>query len=62
MFSCISEKPGPEVAVKDFTPAAEAPSTAATEASSSSIWMKVPPTWGRRSALCSAISVEGVMG
>ena len=45
-----------------FTPAADAPSTAAMEASSSSICRKCPPTCGRRSALCSAISVDGVMG
>ena len=45
-----------------LTPAAEAPSTAAMEEISSSIWMKWPPTWGSRRALCSAISVDGVMG
>ena len=62
MFSCISEKPGPEVAVMAFIPAAEAPRIAATEEISSSIWMNLPPSCGRRSAQPSAISVEGVMG
>jgi len=38
-FSCISEKPGPLVAVNDLAPASEAPMTAAMEAISSSIWM-----------------------
>jgi hypothetical protein len=62
MFSCIREKPGPEVAVMLLTPAAEAPMTAAMEPSSSSIWMKCPPTWGSLPAQPSAISVDGVMG
>ena len=62
MFSCMSEKPGPEVAVSALAPASEAPMTAAMEAISSSIWMKWPPTAGRRRARTSAISVEGVMG
>jgi hypothetical protein len=37
MFSIISENPGPEVLVIAFTPPQLAPSTAAMEASSSSI-------------------------
>ena len=37
MFSCISEKPGPLVAVMAFTPAAEAPMMAAMLEISSSI-------------------------
>ena len=45
-----------------FMPAAEAPRTAAIDASSSSIWMNLPPTCGSRTALPSAISVEGVIG
>ena len=61
-FSCISENPGPLVAVMDFTPATEAPTIAPMLAISSSIWMKRPPNWGRRAAISSAISVEGVIG
>ena len=61
-FSCISEKPGPLVAVMALTPASEAPMTAPMEAISSSIWMKVPPTAGRRQDMTSLISVAGVMG
>ena len=62
MLSCMSEKPGPEVAVSALAPASEAPITAPIEAISSSIWMKWPSTWGRRRDSTSAISVEGVMG
>ena len=61
-FSCLSEKPGPEVAVMARAPPMEAPVTAAMEAISSSIWMKTPPTLGSSRAMCSAISEEGVMG
>jgi hypothetical protein len=61
-FSCISENPGPEVAVIDLTPAALAPMTAPIDAISSSIWMNRPPTWGSRSDRTSAISVDGVIG
>jgi hypothetical protein len=61
-FSCISEKPGPLVAVIDFTPAREAPITAPRLAISSSIWMNVPSTCGSLTESCSAISVAGVMG
>jgi len=61
-LSIIRLKPGPEVAVIARAPAAEAPSTAMMLAISSSIWMKTPPTSGRRWAMRSAISVEGVMG
>jgi len=62
IISCIRLKPGPDVAVSAFLPASEAPQTAAMLAISSSIWMKVPPTWGRRLASTSAISVDGVIG
>ena len=47
MLSCMSEKPGPEVAVSALVPASEAPITAPIEAISSSIWMKWPPTCGQ---------------
>ena len=39
MFSCISEKPGPLVAVKALAPASDAPMIAAMLAISSSICM-----------------------
>ena len=62
MCSCISEKPGPLVAVIARAPPATAPITAAREAISSSIWMKTPPSAGSRRAISSAISEEGVIG
>jgi hypothetical protein len=62
MFSCINEKPGPDVAVSALTPASDAPMTALIEAISSSICMKWPPTWGMRRDSTSAISVDGVIG
>jgi len=62
MFSCMREKPGPLVAVMALSPPMEAPMTAAMLAISSSIWMNLPPSWGRRRERISAISVEGVMG
>jgi hypothetical protein len=61
-FSCMRENPGPLVAVIDLTPAREAPITAPKLAISSSIWMKVPFTWGSRIDKISEISVAGVMG
>ena len=61
-ISCFKEKPGPLVAVMDFLPPMEAPMAAPKPAISSSVCMNLPPTWGRRVANCSAISVEGVMG
>ncbi len=62
IISCISEKPGPDVAVSALVPASDAPQTAAMLAISSSIWMNRPPTSGRRLASVSAISVDGVIG
>jgi predicted secreted protein len=61
-FSCIKENPGPLVAVIDFTPAREAPITAPRLAISSSIWIKVPATWGSLTDRISEISVAGVIG
>jgi len=58
----MRENPGPEVDVMDFLPPHEAPRMAAMELISSSIWMKMPSTWGMRTAIRSAISVAGVMG
>ena len=61
-FSCMSEKPGPLVAVILFTPAREAPTTAPMLAISSSIWIKVPSTSGSRDDMRSMISEAGVIG
>jgi hypothetical protein len=61
-FSCMRENPGPLVAVIAFTPAREAPITAPKLAISSSIWMKVPSTWGIFTDNISEISVAGVIG
>ena len=60
--SCISEKPGLDVADIAFAPAHAAPSRALADPISSSIWTKRPPTSGRRRAACSMISVAGVIG
>jgi len=62
MCSIMSEKPGPDVTVNALAPAQTAPAIAIEAASSSSIWMKTPPTVGMRAAKRSTISVDGVMG
>ena len=62
IISCFRENPGPLVAVMAFTPPKEAPMTVPIPAISSSVCMNFPPTSGRRFAIPSAISVEGVMG
>jgi hypothetical protein len=62
MFSIMSEKPGPLVAVIARAPVHEAPMIAAMLAISSSIWTKIPFFFGNFSAICSATSVEGVIG
>ena len=61
-FSCMREKPGPDVAVIDLTPASDAPMIAPMLAISSSIWMNVPPSAGSLTESISDISVAGVMG
>ena len=60
--SCMRLKPGPLVAVIARRPASDAPSTAPSDAISSSIWTNTPPRLGSAAAICSAISDEGVMG
>src|ERR1035437_3968855 len=60
--SIISENPGPEVTVKALAPAQTAPWMAMEAASSSSIWMKMPPRVGILAAKRSTTSVDGVMG
>ena len=62
MASCLSEKPGPLVAVMTLWPVSEAPMMAHIEAISSSIWMNLPPFSGSFAASSSAISVDGVIG
>ncbi len=62
MFSIIRLKPGPLVTVMVLVPVQAPPTTAAMLASSSSIWMKVPPIIGKRREMRSTTSVEGVMG
>jgi len=61
-FSCMSENPGPLVAVMALAPAREAPTTAPRLAISSSIWIKVPPLAGSFQDISSLISVAGVIG
>ena len=62
MPSCMSENPGPDVAVRARAPAHAAPMTAAREAISSSICITAHPSRGSRAAMASATSVAGVMG
>src|SRR5450759_342887 len=62
IFSCLSENPGPLVAVMALTPPIEAPITAAIEAISSSICTNTPSTSGNWRASRSAISDDGVIG
>jgi hypothetical protein len=62
MCSIMSEKPVPYVTVKAFAPPHTAPCNVMEAASSSSIWMKVPPTVGTRAAKRSTTSVEALMG
>jgi hypothetical protein len=62
MFSIIKEKPGPLVAVIARAPVQDAPITDAMPAISSSIWINTPFFLGSFAAICSATSVEGVIG
>ena len=62
IISIISERPGPDVAVMDFTPAKDAPMMAPIAASSSSVWTTEPPARGSHSARKCRISEEGVIG
>src|SRR5271157_849078 len=59
MCSCISENPGPLVAVIAFLPANEAPITAAKDAISSSIWINRPPASGSKRAAAAIQPVGG---
>src|SRR5579872_4446160 len=62
MCSIMSENPGPDVTVNALAPPQTAPWMAIEAASSSSIWMKTPPTVGTRAANRSTTSVDGVIG
>ena len=62
MASCMSEKPGPDVAVMATSPVSDAPMQAQIEAISSSICRKTPPSMGSSRAMVSMISELGVMG
>ena len=62
MASCMSEKPGPEVAVMPSRPASDDPMQAQMDAISSSICMNTPPTRGSSYDMASMISELGVMG
>ena len=55
--SIIKESPGPDVTVIAWPP--DGALIAMEEAISSSIWMNIPPTEGKRAAILSTISVEG---
>ncbi len=61
-ISAISERPGPEVDVIDFTPAKEPPMMAPRADSSSSVWMIRPPERGSHSERKWRTSEEGVIG
>ena len=50
------------MAVIDFTPVYDAPSTDASEAISSSHWIVMPPTWGSLADSHSRMSEAGVIG
>jgi hypothetical protein len=58
----MSESPGPDVAVMDFTPAKDPPITAPIAASSSSVCRTEPPARGSHSARKCRISEDGVIG
>ena len=59
----MRENPGPDVAVMALRPARDAPITAPMDAISSSNWINTPPSLlGRREAIISMISEDGVMG
>ncbi len=54
--------PGPEVAVRTFMPAMEAPRHKPIEAISSSPWMHTPPSGGSMASMWFKIVVAGVIG
>ena len=62
MASCLRLTPGEEEEVMARAPVMAAPMIMLIEAVSLSPWIKVPPTWGSRRAMCSGSSFWGVMG
>ena len=60
--SIMRENPGPDVTVNAFALPQTAPWIVIEAASSSSIWMKIPPTVGILHAKRSTTSVDGVIG
>ena len=54
--------PGPEVAVRTFMPAIEAPRQRPIEAISSSAWMQTPPSGGSIASMWLRMVVAGVIG
>ena len=62
MPSCMSEKPGPLVAVMQSRPAPAAPNIMFTLAVSHSAWTNVLPSMGNHFAAPWAISLAGVIG
>jgi hypothetical protein len=60
--SCISESPWPVEPVAALAPVAAAPQVIPIASSSLSAFMNTPSTTGSLAAMCSRISVKGVMG
>ena len=60
--SCMSDRPCPVEPVADRVPVAAAPHAMPTASSSDSALTHEPPTSGRRLAMCSSTSVNGVIG
>jgi hypothetical protein len=60
--SCINDRPCPHEPVAARAPVAAAPHVMPTASSSLSAFMQTPPTGGRRLAMCSSTSVNGVIG
>jgi hypothetical protein len=60
--SCMSERPCPVEPVAAGVPVAAAPHAMPIASSSLSAFMQTPPTGGIFLAICSRISVKGVIG
>jgi hypothetical protein len=58
----MSERPWPVEPVAAGVPVAAAPQAIPTASSSLSAFMHTPPTSGSLAAMCSRISVKGVIG
>ena len=62
IFSLYKLMPGPEVAVRTFMPAMDAPRQNPMEAISSSPWIQMPPAGGNSFSMVFRIVVAGVIG